>query len=385
MDADLRDVSTLANRNNVSIYTVDPRGLAVSEFDMGQNVGQQGDQKYLNSTMDTLRTLALQTDGRAIVNRNDIVTGMKQIVRDTSAYYLLGYNSTFVTTDGKFHEIRVRVKRAGVDVRARKGYWALTRQEAATVTTPPKPGPPKAIENALNAATVVTSRSRIIRSWIGTERGENGKTRVTFVWEPMPKLPGEPVRDSDQPARVALTAAGADGNPYYRGRLPTSDARVTFEAPPGEMQLRLSVEGAGSEVLDSETRGFTVPDLTSPQTKLSTPQLFRARTVREMQQLKADAKPMPAVGRDFSRADRLLIRVNAYGSGTAAPKVSARLLARTGQAMSELAVSPSESADAPAQIEIPLGGMAPGDYIIEINATGAGGDTQELVGFRVTS
>jgi hypothetical protein len=45
-------------------------------------------------TMDTLRVLAEKTDGRAIVNRNDLARGMQQIVRDSSAYYLLGYNSS---------------------------------------------------------------------------------------------------------------------------------------------------------------------------------------------------------------------------------------------------------------------------------------------------
>ena len=76
--------------------------------------------------MDTLRLLAEQTDGRAIVNRNDLAIGMKQITRDSSAYYLIGYNSSEAPTDGKFHNIRVRVKRPGVQVRARKGYWAFT-------------------------------------------------------------------------------------------------------------------------------------------------------------------------------------------------------------------------------------------------------------------
>ena len=51
---------------------------------------------------------------------------MKQITRDSSAYYLIGYNSAQAPTDGKFHDIQVRVKRPGVQVRARKGYWALT-------------------------------------------------------------------------------------------------------------------------------------------------------------------------------------------------------------------------------------------------------------------
>jgi len=71
-------------------------------------------------------------DGRAIVNRNDLAAGMKQIMRDASGYYLLGYNSSQAPTDGKFHKINVAVKRKGVSIRARKGYWAYTAEEAAT-------------------------------------------------------------------------------------------------------------------------------------------------------------------------------------------------------------------------------------------------------------
>src|SRR4051812_9487036 len=117
MDSDLRDVYDMANRNNVAIYAVDPRGLPGFEFDINEGVNLQTDAKYLNSTMDTLRLLADQTDGRAIVNRNDLAVGMKQITRDSSAYYLIGYNSSQAPSDGKFHDIKVRVKRPGVQVR----------------------------------------------------------------------------------------------------------------------------------------------------------------------------------------------------------------------------------------------------------------------------
>ena len=115
-----------ANRSNTAIYTVDPRGLATGEFDINENVGMQRSNASLRQTQDTLRVLADETDGRAIVNRNDFGGAMKQIVADSSAYYLLGYNSTQAPQDGKFHEIKVRVKRSGAEVRARKGYWALT-------------------------------------------------------------------------------------------------------------------------------------------------------------------------------------------------------------------------------------------------------------------
>ena len=110
---EMRDVFNAANRSNTAIYSVDPRGLATGEFDINENVGLTRSGDSLRQTQDTLRVLADETDGRAIVNRNDLAKAMKQIVTDSSAYYLIGYSSTQAPQDGKFHEIKVRVKRPG--------------------------------------------------------------------------------------------------------------------------------------------------------------------------------------------------------------------------------------------------------------------------------
>jgi VWFA-related protein len=409
MDSDLREVYDAANRNNVAIYPVDPRGLPGFEFDINEGIGLQTDTRYLNSTMDTLRMLAENTDGRAIVNRNDLAVGMKQITRDSSAYYLIGYNSADAPTDGKFHNIRVRVKRPGVQVRARKGYWALTADDAARALAPPKPGPPKPVEAALAAAVARPSRASVVRTWIGTSRGENGKTRVTFVWEPLPKAPGD--RPREEPARVSLTAISPDGAPYFRGRVPaaapvaTSAAagsagvasaaasagtaapklpqRVTFEANPGKMQLRLSVEGAESQVLDTETREIVVPDLTSAQPLLGTPAVFRARTAREFQQLRTATDVVPLAGREFNRIEHLLIRVPTYGPGGTTPTLRARLLNRSGSPMNDLPVEPAP-ASGEQQIDLPLAALPPGEYVVEIRTGDQDGDAKELFAFRVT-
>jgi VWFA-related protein len=411
IDSDLRQIYDAANKNNVAIYAVDPRGLAVSEFDIEQNVNSQTDRQYLNSTMDSLRVLSEQSDGRAIVNRNDLGAAMKQIVRDTSAYYLIGYNSSQAPSDGKFHEIKVRVKRPGAQVRARKGYWALTATETARATAKPKPGPPKAVTDALAAVSRPT-RSQVIRTWIGTSRGENGKTKVTFVWEPAAHAAGDSQRD--QPARVSLMAVGADGAPYYRGKVPDAvtvgasapaaatdgatatngssaaaaphaSSRVVFEVPPGKMELRVSVEGTSSQVLDTEMRELTVPDLTGPTTALGTPAVFRARTVRELQQLKTDPAAAPVALREFSRTDRLFVRVPAYAAGGSTPALSARMLNRAGDPISDLPITAPAAPGGDAQIDLALSPFPPGEYILEIKAAGAGapGDTRELVAFRI--
>src|SRR4029453_9757384 len=328
------------NRNNVGSYGVDPRGLPGFEFDINENVGLRTDAKYLTSTMDTLRTLAEQTDGRAIVNRNDIAASIRQTTRDHSPYYLIGYNSAQAPADGKFHEIRVRVKRPGAQVRARKGYWALNAEQTARALAPPKAALPKPVENAIASVSARPSSASVVRTWLGTSRGDNGKTRVTFVWEPIPKTPGDVASSrSDPPARVSLMAVGADGSPLYRGKI--DEHTVTFDVKPGKVQLRVSVEGQSSQVLDTEMRELTVPDLTGPHGTLGTPAVFRARTLRDYNMLKTDAAAVPIAAREFSRTDRILIRVPAYGPADTAPVVTAHLLNRAGQAMSEIPVAAS--------------------------------------------
>src|SRR3954469_21521659 len=87
------------------------------------------DQATLKNRIETLRTLALDTDGIAVVDTNDLDKGLRRVVDDLTSYYLLGYYSTNPKADGKFRKITVHVKRPGVDVRARRGYQAASQEE----------------------------------------------------------------------------------------------------------------------------------------------------------------------------------------------------------------------------------------------------------------
>jgi VWFA-related protein len=382
---DLQDVFQIANRQNTSIYAVDPRGLSTFEYGINEGVGMQTDRRNLERSLDTLRVLAANTDGRAIVNRNDLAAGMKQIVRDASGYYLLGYNSTQAPTDGKFHEIKVKVTRRNTEVRARKGYWAYTAEDIARATAPPKPEAPKAVTNALNAIAEPT-RGRPARFWIGTARGAEGKSRVTFTWEAVPPQPG--ARAEDPAARVNLTATSPDGRPLFRGRIPepggadASSGSVNFDAPPGQLQMRIIVEGGNGQVIDSLTRELTVPDFTRVEVAIGTPRVFRGRTVREIANIKSNPDALPTADRDFSRSERLLVRFEAYAPGGATPAVSARLLNRAGQKMSEFPLQ-AAAGGGPVEFELPLSAFAAGDYLIELNAKSESGSAQELIAFKV--
>ena len=393
--SEMRQTFDILNRQNTSIYAVDPRGLAVFEYGIQQGVGLTQDSQDLRMALDTLHVLANNTDGRAIVNRNDLAAGMKQIMRDSSGYYLLGYTSSRAPQDGKFHEIKVQVKRRNVNVRARKGYWALTKADVERATAPPKPEAPAAVTKAL-ADLAVPSRGHAAKFWIGTGRGENGLTRVTIAWEPGSQQGSD--RKSESAARVALTAISADGNPVFRGRVPEGAGNtapsaapppaiargrggmVTFDTAPGALQLRMVVEGSSGEVLDSVTRELEVPDFTQVGVSLGTPRLYRGRTVRELQTVRSNPSAPPAVEREFSRADRLLIRLDAYAPGGVAPAVTGKLLNRNGGAMSDITL---QAAGSTFEAELPLSSLAAGDYVLEFTAKAEAGTAQETIAFRV--
>lgn len=391
MNFDMRQVFDTCNRQNTSLYPVDPRGLAVFEYGINEGIGLQTDATGLRSTMDTLHVLAANTDGRAIVNRNDLAAGMKQIMRDSSAYYLLGYNSSQAPTDGKFHKIEVNVKRRGVDVRARKGYWAYTLDDVARASAPSKPYTPSPITNALSELAT-PARGRPARFWIGTARAASGSTRVTFVWEPIAPVHGD--RAAEPASRVALTVTTPDGRPLFKGKVPdaapapapadaaATGGAVSFEVPPGQFQLRMIVEGDRGQVMDSSARELTAPDFTKVQLSIGTPRVFRARSVKELQTLKTNADAFPIADREFSRTDRILIRFDAYAPGGAVPAVTARLLNRGGQSMADLPVRTAPGA--PAELDLALAPLSANDYVIELNAKSDAGTAQELVAIRIS-
>src|SRR5262249_27364560 len=112
--------------------------------------------------------------------------------------------------------------------------------------------------------------------------------------------------------------------------------RVSFEVPPGQMSLKLSVEGAAGQVLDSDMRDLVVPDYTKAQPLISEPAIYRARTQRDMQAVLMDPNAMPTAAREFSRTERLVLRFSAYvpGGGPSSPTVE--LLNRDGKKMADV-------------------------------------------------
>ena len=383
MRSQLVYTADIANRNNTSFYMVDPRGLATGEFDSSQvPIDMRTDYRMLRELQDTLHVLADETDGRAIVNRNNLLPGLSQIVSDQSAYYLLGYTSSAAPTDGEFHEIDVEVLRDDVRVRARRGYYALTAENAARVLAPPRPEPPRAVDTAL-ATLAEPRRGRYVRTWVGARRGDEGRTELTFVWEP---IGGDRSRARREAASQVMLMAMSDSSAYFRGEVPGQRAgrvpRVRFDVDPGQLELNIGIEDEYGDVLDRDIDELVAPDFTAPDVALSTPQVLRARNAVEMRGLLADGDALPTASRFFRRTEQLLFRVEAYAPGDVAPRVRARLLSREGTAMMELPVAAPEG-DRPHEVLLQLSPFPRGDYLMELSAEAGGETASTLVAFRV--
>jgi VWFA-related protein len=118
---ELAELTRACNRANVTMYTIDPRGL-VGMPDLDQNVDMTEFNDYLRKSQDSLRVLAEETGGFAVVNQNDFEEGLKRIDNETSDYYVLGYYTSNPDPTHRTRRIEVNVKREDVNVWHRSSY-----------------------------------------------------------------------------------------------------------------------------------------------------------------------------------------------------------------------------------------------------------------------
>jgi len=118
---EMAELTRAANRANATLYTIDPRGLIAGQ-DMAEEVNQQDWMQYIQETQNSLRVLAEQTGGIAVVNQNDFDKALKRIDAETSDYYVLGYYSKNPDPLKRVRKIEVRASRSGLNVWSRTSY-----------------------------------------------------------------------------------------------------------------------------------------------------------------------------------------------------------------------------------------------------------------------
>ena len=384
------DLMQVANRGNVSFYPVDSRGLAVFDTDLGEKFVTPGggqsilspnaDQRMLSNRIQTLETLAANTDGIAVVNSNDIDRGLQRVVADLSTYYLMSYYSTNTALDGKYRTITVRAKRPGVEVRARKGYRAATAAEMATPTSAAAAAP---VNTAAQVAFSQLGAARAdlpLRShvaWLASAEGG----RVFASVELDPRTQRQPdwggtwhteftLTDAKGSTVLARSVVDAIGVPPSRAEAVLTPAAGLQS---GDYQLRARLTPSQGLALTDSIR-FTVP-ADAPPVGSAWFARRNATTGRAFVRT-ADLR--------FRRTDWLRVVLPLAAPGTV---ISAELVDQRGQTMS-LPVTGSVSRDGETDIavtELSLAPLAAGEYAVKVIVDVGGARHERLVAFRVVT
>jgi VWFA-related protein len=217
-DPRFKDLLREARRQNVSFYPITPAGLQAPTSVAGIRAVQ--------SATDDFRSLADETDGIAVVNTNDLNTGIKRIADDLAAYYVLGYYTTNTKFDGGIRNIKVRLKSTGKDIRARRQYVAPTEAEIAALAAPkpaaaPAPDPranflgePALFLNGQSTRALVCSRTDRVRIEFPRLSPLDGRVARLLDSRGQPLAVPVNVADDEPRSRLILTLSLA---PLARG------------------------------------------------------------------------------------------------------------------------------------------------------------------------
>jgi VWFA-related protein len=412
---DTQDAIAAATRGNVAIYAIDPRGLTTGTEDLieasstfeDQGVGEVSARAELRLSQDSLRVLAASTGGFAAINQNDFNNAFDRIVRENSTYYVLGYYPTNDKRDGRFRKVQVRTKKPGLMVRSRNGYYAARGRANA-----PKPGPSKALNVAIDEAlgSPLPMPGVPIRVFAAAYKGpapnaavaiaiEIDASRFDFV---------EKAGTWNERLEVISTATDTNGKvfpgdrqtinlalkPATYDRVKAAGLRLLTQTdlPPGRYQLRVAagnVNGkAGSVIYDLDVPDYFKTPLTMSGIALTSASAAEVMTVRPKDPLK-DLLPGPATAsREFRTGDTIALFGEVYETQRGGPAhmvdIRTELKAEGGKTVRTFAEQRSSSELQGStggygfMSRIPLSDIAPGLYVIHVEAQSRAGDQPKV-------
>jgi hypothetical protein len=397
----LRETITETARANVSIYSIDPRGLtdggddaiAIGDFanntDPTAGIGMSSLRNEIFMQQNTLRSLSEETGGFALVNRNNIADSFDRIVQDNSSYYLLAYYPSGDKRPGRFHRIEVKVNRPGVTVRSRRGYMtARPRQETRRAGSMPQP-----LFDALNSPMQVSGVT--LRTFAAPFKGTEPNASVLVGLE----MAGRDLT-LDNNSKVEITVMAIDMNGKTFGGAtdtltlnfrPDTKARVEqtgiralhrLELPPGRYQVRAAVRDASKNVAGSVIQDLEVPAFYKETlsmsgltlTSLGTPQMMMAKQDEQLR----GVLPAPPVGqRVFQSNDEIALFAEVYDRSSNNPhkiEITTTVLSDEGRSLfkTDDVRDSSELQGAKGgygiTARIPLSDIPPGRYVLSVEA-----------------
>jgi hypothetical protein len=338
----------------------------VGETRQGNHDTPANDLRNLTARHNSLRELAENTDGVAVVNQNNIEPAMQRIVSDLSSYYLVGYYSSNTRLDGKFREITVRVKRPGVRIRARRGYRGATAEELTAAANAEKAKEPTGVSRAFDSVAAVSPRSQFrlrTATWVAPGAGDAPAAAVWIVGE------------VDYATRKDLSwSAGATADVIVVAATGAEVASKTIPIPSGQGTFAVRVPDEGG-VAPGE---YAVRVRVKPNQDMGLPVSDTARVIVAGQPARVGEPVLwrrgPTTGPKYAMtADprfRRNERVRLEYATTAAGMPTGRMLDRAGNSIN-VPVQILERQDESGEFrwlvaESALAPLAPGDYAIEV-------------------
>jgi len=420
-----REVIAAATRANVAVYGVDPRGLTAAGDDLievqsfpddtSTGLGSGSIFNEVRMAQDSLRVLSDETGGFAVVNRNDFATAFQRIVDDNSAYYVMGYYSSNDRRDGRFRKIEVKLNnQPGLLVRARKGYVA-PRGRAPEV----KPATAnssslelrEAIESPLPLPGLPLGMTAVVFKGPAPKGSVVISTLVNGRTLPFAEAGGMFKNDlevmamaTDEKGKTTYSdrnTVNLNMKPDTMNRVKGTGFRViqSMDLAPGRYQLRVAVrEGntrkAGSVTFDLEVPDFAKSPLSMSGLALTSAMSGVAPTIRPKDPLEKLLPGPLSSDREFVPADEVAFFTEVYDTIKQAHKVeiAATIKAEGGQTVFQSREERDSSERGSGaggygfQARVPLKDMAPGLYVLRVEATARVGDrdtTAQEVVFRV--
>lgn len=289
MFSDYRGVQRLAElaiRSSVVIYGVDIRGLvpfAMAPIDAfySPNLRPAGDEPFralsaqsawLHDSRAGQDYLAKETGGFVIKNSNNY---FKRITEDQAGYYLLGYRPTEDTFDRRFHKITVRVKRPGLTVRTRSGFYGMTDEDTRPIQLTGHDRMNMALMSPLGASDIEVHLTALFAA--APKAGSLLRSLIHFSGRDL-EFTKEPGGAHMATLNLAAIVFGDNGNVIQQvietrsvrvedkdlDRLRADGLVYQFDVPlkkPGAYQFRVAVRDANSSQIGTARQFVEIPDL----------------------------------------------------------------------------------------------------------------------------
>jgi VWFA-related protein len=411
----LKKVAELAVRGSVVIYTIDTRGLAYTGITaaddlkgLSANVTAREMTDRMNSTIGSrsmamfvnregAELMARQTGGFMVRNSNDF--GLKKIADDQKGYYLLGYRPTDETFNRQFHHLKVTVKRGGLSVRTREGFFGVDEETARPKDLTNGDQMKKALispfgSNDINVrlTTMFTNfdNGSLLRSLLYIKAQDlvfldepNGGHVATFDLGII--LFGENGRVADQQARVVTLRLHDET--YENAR--RNGIVYSLDTPlkqPGAFQFRIALRDQSSSHIGSAGQFIQVPNLNNGRVALSGLVLLKdipdkPDSATANQQDARDAIDSGPAVRQFHQGDNLIFAYSIYNPqqdpDTHLPQLTAQTrIFRDGKSVfsgNPKAIDVNAQADlkrVPSIGRLQLGTeFLPGEYVLQVIVT----------------